>query len=216
MQRALVAAAPAQRKHDKKEFERGKKDGYAWAESGRSIAAVEAVVKFAIRPSLCAAAEVVTNEMIVADGELEADLLDKMVEEIGDDEEFEALQDKDDAYIDGWYARRSRRPRSDVTRCLPLLAVAAGPKRAWPFQQREALVIGPQPRCRRLRWGWCHRGLRWRAGRRPDPTDQQNRRAPAWPGGDRGLPAFMPFRTQASEVKIGTIIAWTPALLYLN
>ena len=27
---------------------------------------------------------------------------------------------------------------------------------------------------------------------------------------------FMPFRTQASEVKIGTIIAWTPALLYLN
>ena len=104
MQRALVAAAPAQRKHDKKEFERGKKDGYAWAESGRSIAAVEAVVKFAIRPSLCAAAEVVTNEMIVADGELEADLLDKMVEEIGDDEEFEALQDKDDAYIDGWYA----------------------------------------------------------------------------------------------------------------
>jgi hypothetical protein len=36
-QRALVAAAPAQRKHDKKEFERGKKDGYSWAESGRSI-----------------------------------------------------------------------------------------------------------------------------------------------------------------------------------
>jgi hypothetical protein len=27
-----------------------------------------------------------------------------MVHEIGDDEEFEALQDKDDAYIDGWYA----------------------------------------------------------------------------------------------------------------
>jgi hypothetical protein len=32
-----------------------------------------------------------------------ADLLDKMVDEIGDDEEFEALQDKDDTYIDGWY-----------------------------------------------------------------------------------------------------------------
>ena len=27
-----------------------------------------------------------------------------MVKEIGDDEEFEALQDKDDVYIDGWYA----------------------------------------------------------------------------------------------------------------
>jgi hypothetical protein len=48
------------------------------------------VVKFATRPSECAVAEV-------------ADLLDKMVEEIGDDEEFEALQDKDDAYIGGWY-----------------------------------------------------------------------------------------------------------------
>jgi hypothetical protein len=99
-----VAAAPAQRRHKKKEFERGKKAGYAWAESGRSIAAVEAVVLFAIRPSQSAVAEVVTNEMIDADGELEAGLLDKMIEEIGDDEEFEALQDKDDAYIDGWYA----------------------------------------------------------------------------------------------------------------
>jgi hypothetical protein len=90
MQRALIAAAPGQCKHEKEEFERGKKAGYAWAESGRSIAAVEAVVKFATRPSECAVAEV-------------ADLLDKMVEEIGDDEEFEALQDKDDAYIGGWY-----------------------------------------------------------------------------------------------------------------
>jgi hypothetical protein len=104
MQRALIGAAPAQRKHEKKEFESGKKAGYAWAESGRSIAAVEAVVKFATRPSQCAAAEVVTKEMIEADGQLDADLMDKMTEEIRDDEEFEALQDKDDAYIDGWYA----------------------------------------------------------------------------------------------------------------
>jgi hypothetical protein len=42
--------------------------------------------------------------MMDADGELDAGPLDKMIEEIGDDEEFEALQDKDDAYIDGWYA----------------------------------------------------------------------------------------------------------------
>jgi hypothetical protein len=48
----------------------GKKAGYAWAESGHSITAVEAVVKFATRPSECAVAEV-------------ADLLDKTVEEIG-------------------------------------------------------------------------------------------------------------------------------------
>src|SRR3984893_10289685 len=98
MQRALTAAAPGQRKHEKEEFERGKKVGYAWAESGRSIAAVEAVVNFATRPSQSAVAEVVTNEMMDADGELDAGLLDKMIEEIGDDEEFEALQDKDDAY----------------------------------------------------------------------------------------------------------------------
>jgi hypothetical protein len=39
MQRAMIAATPAHRK----EFERGKKAGYAWAESGRSIAAVDAV-----------------------------------------------------------------------------------------------------------------------------------------------------------------------------
>jgi hypothetical protein len=74
VQRVLVAAAPAQRRHEKKEFERGKKAGYAWAESGRSIAAGEAVVLFAIRPSQSAVAEVVTNEMIDADGELEAGL----------------------------------------------------------------------------------------------------------------------------------------------
>ena len=96
MTRSIASAArssgstPAHRKYEKEEFERGKKAGYAWAESGRSIAAVEAVVKFATRPTQCAVAEV-------------ADLLDKMVEEIGDDEEFEALQDKDDAYIGGWY-----------------------------------------------------------------------------------------------------------------
>jgi hypothetical protein len=49
-QRAMIAATPAQRKHEKEEFERGKKAGYAWAESGRSIVAVEAVVNFWARP----------------------------------------------------------------------------------------------------------------------------------------------------------------------
>jgi hypothetical protein len=53
-QRAIIAATPAQRKHEKKEFERGKKAGYAWADSGRSIVAVEAVVNFWV-PSLIAA-----------------------------------------------------------------------------------------------------------------------------------------------------------------
>jgi hypothetical protein len=90
-QRAMIAATPAQRKHEKEEFERGKKAGFAWAESGRSIAAVEAVVNFWERPADCSE-------------EVWAELEDKMVQEIGDDEEFEALQDKDDVYIDGWYA----------------------------------------------------------------------------------------------------------------
>jgi hypothetical protein len=46
MQRALIAAAPGQCKHEKEEFERGKKGGYAWAESGRSIAAVERLTAY--------------------------------------------------------------------------------------------------------------------------------------------------------------------------
>jgi hypothetical protein len=54
MQRALIAATPAQRKYEKEEFGRGKKAGYAWAESGRSIAAVEAVVNFWARPLIAA------------------------------------------------------------------------------------------------------------------------------------------------------------------
>jgi hypothetical protein len=91
-QRAMIAATPAQREHEKKKFERGKKAGNAWAaESGRSIVAVEAVVNFWVRPPDCSE-------------EVWAELEDKMVQEIGDDEEFEALQDKDDVYIDGWYA----------------------------------------------------------------------------------------------------------------
>ena len=49
----LAAAAPAQRKHEKEAFECGKKAGHAWAESGRSIAAVEAVVNFWTRPHDC-------------------------------------------------------------------------------------------------------------------------------------------------------------------
>ena len=90
MQRALIAATPAQRKYEKEEFERGKKAGYAWAESGRSIAAVEAVVNFWARPPDCSA-------------EVWAKLEDKMVQEVGDDDEFEAIQEKDDVYQDGWF-----------------------------------------------------------------------------------------------------------------
>ena len=90
MQRALIAAAPGQCKHEKEEFERGKKAGYAWAESGRSIAAVEAVVDFWARPPDCSE-------------EVWAKLEDKMVQEVGDDDEFEAIQEKDDVYQDGWF-----------------------------------------------------------------------------------------------------------------
>jgi len=90
MQRALIAATPAQRKYEKEEFERGKKAGYAWAESGRSIAAVEAVVDFWARPPDCSE-------------EVWAKLEDKMVQEVGDDDEFEAIQEKDDVYQDGWF-----------------------------------------------------------------------------------------------------------------
>jgi hypothetical protein len=90
MQRALIAATPAQRKYEKEEFERGKKAGYAWAESGRSIAAVEAVVNFWARPPDCSE-------------EVWAKLEDKMVQEVGDDDEFEAIQEKDDVYQDGWF-----------------------------------------------------------------------------------------------------------------
>ena len=91
MQRALIAATPAQRKYEKEEFERGKKAGYAWAESGRSIAAVEAVVDFWARPPDCSE-------------EVWAKLEDKMVQEVGDDDEFEALHEKDDVYQYGWFA----------------------------------------------------------------------------------------------------------------
>ena len=90
MQRALIAATPAQRKYEKEEFERGKKAGYAWAESGRSIAAVEAVVNFWARPSDCSE-------------EVWAKLEDNMVQEVGDDDEFEAIQEKDDVYQDDWF-----------------------------------------------------------------------------------------------------------------
>jgi hypothetical protein len=87
----LAAAAPAQRKHKKEAFECGKKAGHAWAESGRSIAAVEAVVNFWTRPHDCSE-------------EVWAKLEDKMVQEIGDDDEFEAVQEHDDVYQDGWFA----------------------------------------------------------------------------------------------------------------
>jgi hypothetical protein len=91
MQRAMIAAASAQRRHEKEEFERGKKAGYAWAESGRSIVAVEAVVNFWARPPDCSE-------------EVWAKLEDKMVQEVGDDDEFEALHEKDDVYQYGWFA----------------------------------------------------------------------------------------------------------------
>ena len=87
----LAAAAPAQRKHEKEAFECGKKAGHAWAESGRSIVAVEAVVNFRARPPDCSE-------------EVWAKLEDKMVQEVGDDDEFEALHEKDDGYQDGWFA----------------------------------------------------------------------------------------------------------------
>jgi hypothetical protein len=48
-----------------------------------------------------------------------------MVKEIGDDEEFEALQDQDGAYIVGWFAGVLAAHKEDVTRWPSLRAIAA-------------------------------------------------------------------------------------------
>ena len=77
------------RKRTKAEYERGKRAGHAWAQSGRSIAAVEAVVSY-------------------LDAESENDeLLAAMLREVnadGDDDEFEAVQRMaKGAYAAGWY-----------------------------------------------------------------------------------------------------------------
>jgi hypothetical protein len=80
------------RKRTKAEYERGKRAGHAWAESGRSIAAVEAVVSY-------------------LDAESENDeLLAAMLREVhadGDDDEFEAVRrmakGSKGAYAAGWY-----------------------------------------------------------------------------------------------------------------
>jgi hypothetical protein len=68
----------------------GKADGRAWAESGRSIAAIEAVYNLCTRDEDCS-------------GDLEAELMDKMIAEIGDDDEFDAIDDEDAAYSDAWF-----------------------------------------------------------------------------------------------------------------
>jgi hypothetical protein len=82
------AARRAQRKYEKEQIERGKADGRTWAENGRSIAALEAVYSYWNCPTQHIAAQL--------------DLFDKMVGEIGEDEEFETLSD-DVIYLDAWY-----------------------------------------------------------------------------------------------------------------
>jgi hypothetical protein len=57
--------------------------------------------------------------------EVWAELEDKMVKEIGDDEEFKALQDQDGAYIVGWFAGVLAAHKEDVTRWPSLRAIAA-------------------------------------------------------------------------------------------
>jgi hypothetical protein len=74
----------------REEAKRGRKDGHAWTESGRSIAAVEAVVNFWARPRDCSE-------------EVWAELEDKMVQEVGDDDEFEAVRNQDPAYQEAWF-----------------------------------------------------------------------------------------------------------------
>jgi hypothetical protein len=82
------ASVRAQRKYQKEQTKSGKADGRAWAENGRSIAALEAVYNY------WTSGEKSEDERI--------DLLDKMVDEIGEDEEFNTLSD-DDMYQDAWY-----------------------------------------------------------------------------------------------------------------
>jgi hypothetical protein len=60
---------------------------------------------------------------------------DKMVKEIGDDEEFEALQDQDGAYIVGWFAGVLAAHKEP----LALFAgYRGGTKRAWIPISRDA------------------------------------------------------------------------------
>lgn len=81
----------------KKDHKLGRLAGRAWADSGRSIAAVEAVV------------DVLRNIRqrqklgYADDGELGAELYLRMRQEIGDDEEFLALEHKSDDFHGGFY-----------------------------------------------------------------------------------------------------------------
>jgi hypothetical protein len=59
--------------------------GWKWAEDGRSIAAVEAVTKW------------------LATDQEDSTLFDAMVKEIGDDDEFASLKNKDRSYRQAWY-----------------------------------------------------------------------------------------------------------------
>jgi hypothetical protein len=74
----------------KKDQRLGRLAGRAWADSNRSINAVEAVFKFMSRTAGCSD---------------ETELMDAMADIIGDDdEEFHDLgETKSDAYIGAWY-----------------------------------------------------------------------------------------------------------------
>jgi hypothetical protein len=92
------------RKRVKAEYGRGKRAGRVWAESGRSIAAVEAVVSY-----------------LDADEEPKDELLAAMLREVyadGPDDEFEAMRQmtQNSAYVVGWYDGVSELYREQMTR----------------------------------------------------------------------------------------------------
>ena len=99
----LDAEGVMNRKRVKAEYGRGKRAGRAWAESGRSIAAVEAVVSY-----------------LDADEEPKDELLAAMLREVyadGPDDEFEAMRQmaQNSAYVVGWYDGVSELYREQMT-----------------------------------------------------------------------------------------------------
>ena len=94
------------RKRVETEYGLGKRAGRAWAESGRSIAAVEAAVSY-----------------LDADEEPKDELLAAMLREVyadGPDDEFEAMRQmaQNSAYVVGWYdGVLGTIPRTDDRRC---------------------------------------------------------------------------------------------------
>lgn len=107
----------------KQDFKRGRADGRAWADSGHSIADVQAVARYffhdATEADKAEAAKRTAAEnacigytldggkiRMEIDDEaewLETILFDKMIDQLSDDEGFRAKEDESADYINGWY-----------------------------------------------------------------------------------------------------------------